>query len=435
MDHSRTIRARFQLVPILSALFCVSVFVVGCARQAATQANSRVTIVFKHAKYPHSEYLQQLIERFQAEEPGIHVREEILPSSTDQQHQFYVINLEGGSSDFDVMDMDTIWVPEFSRAGWLVELTPFVSPAELSPLNKAALQADWFGGKLYAVPWFVDTGILYYRKDLLEKYGFSPPQTYAELSRMARVILAGERNPRLTGFLWQGMQYEGLVCVALEFIRGNGGDVLRPDGTPDLTSGQTLGALRFMRDLIQKQGVTPPLVATLDEESARHVFQSGRAVFMRNWPYAWPLMQEADSPVAGRIGITNVPHFPGHSSAPTLGGFHLGVNARSHHKKEAITFVRYMIRSSVQKDIFLNLGVLPADMHALSETSMPSDMASLSELRPSLESARPRPVTPYYLMISQILQPELSAVVTGLRRPEDAMQTAQRQIEHLLGEQ
>jgi multiple sugar transport system substrate-binding protein len=139
--------------------------------------------------------------------------------------------------------------------------------------------------------------------------------------------------------------------------------------------------------------------------------------------------------VAGRIGITNVPHFPGHSSAPTLGGFHLGVNARSHHKKEAITFVRYMIRSSVQKDIFLNLGVLPADMHALSETSMPSDMASLSELRPSLESARPRPVTPYYLMISQILQPELSAVVTGLRRPEDAMQTAQRQIEHLLGEQ
>jgi trehalose/maltose transport system substrate-binding protein len=434
MGHFRKIRPRVRFVVILSALSCLSVLVTGCARQGATQAGSRVTIVFKHAKYPQSEYLQQLIERFEAEEPKIHVREEILPSDTDQQHQFYVINLEGGSRDFDVMDMDIIWVPEFSRAGWLVDLTASISPAELSPLDKAAVRADWFGGKLYAVPWFVDTGVLYYRKDLLEKYGFRPPRTYAELSHMARVILSGEHNPRLTGFLWEGMQYEGLVCAALEFIRGNGGDVLRPDGTPDLTSGQTLGALKSMRDLIRTQGVTPPLVATLDEESARHVFQSGRAVFMRNWPYAWPLMQEADSPVAGRIGITNVPHFTGYSSAPTLGGFHLGVNSRSLHKKQAITFVRYMIGSSVQKDIFLHLGVLPADMSALTGNSMPS-LAYLSELRSALELAVPRPVTPYYLMISQILQPELSAVVTGLRRPEDAMQAAQRQIEHLLGKQ
>lgn len=434
MHLLRTIPLRRTIARILPGLLCLLCVLGGCSRTSATRVSGPVTIVFTHAKYPQSGYLLQLIRQFEARHPNIHVREELLPSDTDQQHQFYVINLEGGSRDFDVMDMDIIWVPEFSRAGWLVNLTSSVSPTELSPLNKAALQADWFDGRLYAVPWFVDTGVLYYRKDLLDKYGFQPPQTYEQLSHIARVILAGEHNPRLSGFIWQGMQYEGLVCSALEFIRGNGGDILRPDGTPDLTSPQTLAALRYMRDLIQTQGITPPLVATLDEESSRHVFQSGRAIFMRNWPYAWPLMETPGSPVAGRIGITNVPHFDHHTSTPTMGGFHIGVNARSHHKQEAITFVRFLIRSSVQRDIFLHLGVLPADMSALSGNSLAPQMAYLPELLPALKLAAPRPATPYYLMISQILQPELSAVVTGLRSPQDAMQGAQRQIEHLLGE-
>ena len=272
MYHLRTKRGRSLSAVNLAVLFCLSSVVTGCARRTSAQPDGRVTIVFAHAKYPQSGYLHELIERFEAEQPKIHVREEVLPSDTDQQHQFYAINLEGGSPDFDVMDMDIIWVPEFSRAGWLVDLTPSISPAELTPLDKAALRADWFEGKLYAVPWFVDTGILYYRKDLLQKYGFSPPQTFPELSHMARVILAGEHNPRLNGFVWQGMQYEGLVCVALEMIRGNGGEILRSNGTPDLTSPQTLGALRFMRALIQTQGVSPPLWQRLTRKARATCF-------------------------------------------------------------------------------------------------------------------------------------------------------------------
>jgi len=250
---------------------------------------------------------------------------------------------------------------------------------------------------------------------------------------MARVILAGERDPRLAGYLWQGMQYEGLVCSALEFVRGNGGAMIGADGAPALTSPQTLEALQFMSDLIRVDSVTPPSAATLDEEGARHMFQSGRAVFMRNWPYAWPLMQASGSPVAGRIGLTTVPHFAGHQSAPTLGGYHLGVNARSHHKQEAIQFVHYMIQASVQRDILQHQGLLPANREALEGADWPENMNYLSSLRPVLEQAVARPVTPYYLMISQILQPELSAIVAGIRAPAEAMGGAQQQVEHLLG--
>jgi multiple sugar transport system substrate-binding protein len=406
----------------------------GCATRPAS-TEGPVTIVFSHAKHPQAAYLTEIISQFEAEHPHIRVREQLLPSSSDEQHQFYVINLQGSSEDLDVLDMDIIWVPEFSRAGWLADLTSSIPASALAPLHAAALQADWSRQKLYAVPWFVDAGVLYYRKDLLEKYGMAPPETYSELARSATVVLAGERDPRLMGFLWQGMQYEGLVCTALEFIRGNGADVFNESGRPDLTSAPVLDALRFMNGLIRQSDVSPALVTTLDEENARHIFQSGRAIFLRSWPYAWPLLQEAGSPVSGRVGMTMVPHFSGHESAPTLGGFHLGVNSRSRHPEEASTFIRYMISRDVQRQVLLHLGVLPADTQLLAEADLRQRVPQLSVLMPMLARAQPRPVTPYYLMISQILQPELSAVVSGFRSPEQAMHSANQQIEHLLGQE
>lgn len=404
-----------------------------CGRQnVAPDSSEAVTIVFKHAKHPRYAYLATLIQQFEADHPRIRVREDILPASTDEQHQFYVINLAGRAADFDVIDMDIIWVPEFARAGWLMELTERITPEELAPLNPAALEADRHDGRLWGVPWFVDAGMLFYRQDLLERHGFEPPTTYPELLEQAKRILAGEDDPRLSGFVWQGLQYEGLVCAALEFIRGNGGDVLDSQGRPSLRAPATVQALEFMDALIRNYRVTPPLVSTLNEEAARHIFQSGRALFMRNWPYVWRLLNQEGSPVAGRVGMTLVPHFPGHASAPTMGGFHLGVNAFSRHPEEALAFLRFMIRFEAQKQILLNVGVLPAHRDVLQDPEVLAAMPHLVHLVPALERVRPRPVTPYYLMISQILQPELSAVVAGIRGPEEAMRIAERQVQHLL---
>jgi len=419
-------------VSISSLALLLVLLGVTCSQYRAPGPNEPVTLVFKHAKHPRYAALSQLIRQFEAENPAIRVREEILPSSTDEQHQFYVINLAARADDFDVLDMDIIWVPEFARAGWLLPLDPSVTPAELAPLNPAALRADWLGKRLYAVPWFVDAGVLYYRKDLLAKYGLGPPRTYPELLETARTILGKEHGSHLVGFVWQGMQYEGLVCAALEFIRGNGGELLHDGKNPALTEPATLEALAFMNGLIRNYKVTPPLVTTLNEEATRNIFQSGRAVFMRNWPYAWRLLNQPDSPVAGRVGITVVPHFPGHASVPTMGGFHLGVNIQSRHKAEAIALVRFMIRRSAQKEVLLKLGVLSADTGVYRDPEVQQALPFLKDVLPALEQAQPRPVTPYYLMISQIVQPELSAVVAGVRTPERAMRSADQQIRHLL---
>ena len=149
-----------------------AVAAVACGGRTLPAPGEPVTLVFKHAKHPASTALTYLIAEFEAAHPDIRVREEILPANSDDQHQFYVINLTAGADDFDVIDMDIIWVPEFARAGWLMPLSGYVDPGELDGLFQPALDADRLGAELYAVPWFVDTGVLYYREDLLVKYRF-----------------------------------------------------------------------------------------------------------------------------------------------------------------------------------------------------------------------------------------------------------------------
>jgi multiple sugar transport system substrate-binding protein len=187
-----------------------------------------------------------------------------------------------------------------------------------------------------------------------------------------------------------------------------------------------------MDGVIHEHDVTPATVTTMTEESTRRMFQSGRAIFMRNWPYAWPLLSADGSPVAGRVGVTTLPSFEGHRSAPTLGGYHLGINVNSPHPDEAAEFVTFMIRETSQKEILLRMARLPAHRAVYDDVEVRAAMPYLVDLLPALELARPRPVTPYYLMISQVLQPELSAVVTGLRPPAEAMVLAAQQIDRLM---
>jgi len=147
------------------------------------------------------------------------VTSESLPWSSDEQHQFYVINLEGRSPGFDVMMLDVIWVPEFARAGWLLDLTDRVRPEELAPHFASTVAAATWAGRVWALPWNMNVGLLYYRADLLAKYGLRPPETWEELEAAVRTIRAGERDPRLEGYLWQGKQYEGMVVNVLSSSR------------------------------------------------------------------------------------------------------------------------------------------------------------------------------------------------------------------------
>lgn len=386
------------------------------------------TIVFKHGKVAADpRVMAALLREFEERHPGVKVQEEILPSSSDQQHQFYVMTLEGRQAPFDLLAADTIWVQEFARSGWIRPLDNLLAPGERELLFPGPLLAATFQGRLYAMPWYMDAGVLYYRRDLLDQYGFSPPRTWPELAAVARRILDAEQNPRLAGFVWQGKQYEGLICVALEFLRSSGSGLWEGNETSAGT------ALQFMRDLIAKDGVTPLTVATADEEGTRHLFGAGRAIFLRNWPYAWSLFQQEGSAVKGKVGIAPLPSFPGHAGVPTLGGWTLAIPTRAPHPQEAADLIRYLSSPDVQRRMALEIGYKPVRRDLYADGRLLRAQPWLRDLQPTFLAAKPRPVTPYYLMLSQMAQPELSAVVVGMKSPEEALQSIRTQAAFILG--
>ncbi len=418
-------RLRFAFIALL-VLFAV----LGCRQDTASQDQQPTTIIFKHSKlFGDPAAVQRLIDEFEQEHPDIRVKEETLPASSDEQHQFYVINLEAGSRDFDVFAIDVIWVAEFAKAGWLRELTALLPEAERTAFFSGPVEAVTVDGRVYAIPWFIDAGVLYYRKDLLAQYGFEPPRTWGQLVRIAHDIRS--RQPDMYGFVWQGKQYEGLVCNALEYLWSNGGDVLRA-GKVVIDSPENREALRVMVDLVRTYGVTPELVTTATEEPSREIFGRGNAVFLRNWPYAWRLFEQEGSAVKGKVGMTVLPHFPRRKSAATLGGWQLAVNKYSKQPQAAEKFVEFMTSAKAQKHLGLAVGFQPTRKKLYEDPELLAAQPALTELYKIFEHARPRPVSPYYVLLSQVMQSEFSAALSGIKEPAAALGAMQSQMDDIL---
>ncbi|OLC17729.1 MAG: hypothetical protein AUH26_01205 [Candidatus Rokubacteria bacterium 13_1_40CM_69_96] len=403
----------------------------GCGGSALERGP--VTLVFKYARIlGPADPVPELLREFEAAHPNVRVRGEALPWTSDEQHQFYVINLEGRSPGFDVMMLDVIWVPEFARAGWLLDLTPGLHPGELAPYFPSTVEAATDHGRVWALPWNMNVGLLYYRADLLGKYGLAPPETFDELARQVVRIRAGERDPALDGYLWQAKQYEGLVVNVLEAFWANGTRLLADDGTLFPEPGRAAEALGFLRGLIAS-GVSPAWTPAADEELSRRAFGDGRAVFLRNWPYAMDLFQARDSPVRGRVGIAPLPGFAGGPrGAGSTGGAHLGVSRRSRHPELAVDLARFLTSERAQKAIALGAALSPTREALYHDPGLVRSRPELPALHALMRAGRSRPVTPYYLLLSSTVQPEFSAVLVGLKAPARAIGDARLRLSHFL---
>jgi len=361
-----------------------------------------------------SDPLPGLLREFERRHGGVRVTSEALPWTADVQHQFYVINLEGRSAGFDVLMLDVIWVAEFARAGWLLDLSTRWLPADRREHAPATVEAAALDGRVWAVPWVMNVGLLYYRADLLARHGLAPPATYDALADQALRVLGAARDPALAGFVWQGRQYEGLVVNVLESFWAAGTDLLGTDGRVFPDPGRARAALASRRAMLES-GASPPLVTAADEELSRREFGAGRAVFLRNWPYALPLFEAAGSPVRGKVGIAPLP------GGGALGGAHLGIHAGTPHPDLAWRLVEFLSRPEAQRAIAAATGLHPTRPALLDPA-----------LREIFAGARPRPVTPWYQTLSATLQPELSAAIVGVKTPERALADAAVRLRYFL---
>ena len=285
-----------------------------------------------------------------AQKTGNEVRFVSTPNSATDRLALYLQMMAARSPDVDVFQIDVIWPGLL--ASHLLDLTPYVRPEVKAQHFQTIVDNDTVDGHLVAMPWFVDAGLLYYRKDLLEKYGVGVPEQWTDLAATAQRIQDAEHkagNQRLWGFVFQGRAYEGLTVDALEWIASSGGGTI-VDGSGKITVNNppAVAALDLAAGWVGK--IAPEGVLAYGEEEARGVFQSGDAVFMRNWPYAWALANAPDSPIRGKIGVAPLPKGgPDGRHVATLGGQQLAVSKYSPHPDLAADLVLYLASAAEQK--------------------------------------------------------------------------------------
>jgi multiple sugar transport system substrate-binding protein len=334
--------------------------------------------------------------------------------------------------------MDIVWIAQFAASGWLEPLARYAQEGamDLGVFFPNVLDlADRYEGNLVALPVYVDGGLLYYRKDLLGKAGGRrPPQLWGELVEQSMNIQKQVRDvaPGFYAFVWQGAQYEGLVCNFLEFCASNGGGIWIDGGRVVLNTPENRAAAQFMVDLIHRFKVSPPSTFTqMREEDVRIFFQQGGAAFERNWPYAWPLHQSEGSPVRDKTGIAPLPHFPKGKTVSTLGGWHVGVSKYSDEKALSWEFVKFLVSYETQKKLALELGWNPGRRDLYDDQEVLQRLPHFAELEEIFEHALPRPTVPYYAQLSEVIQRHVSAMLAGATAPEAALAAAEREAQRV----
>ncbi|MEK6542853.1 MAG: ABC transporter substrate-binding protein [Elusimicrobiota bacterium] len=370
-----------------------------------------------------------LIEEFEAKNPDIDIEVVEGPSDTTAREDLYTTAFLSGKTPYDLIYMDVAWVAKFSATGWLRPLDDLFSLDRQKEFLPGDVMGSRFEGKTYRVPLHSDAGMLYYRKDLLASVKETAPRTWDDLLRIAKKL---QKPPQLLGYVFQGKQYEGLSCNFYEFVWGAGGSLQGPDGKLTVNSPAAVEALGFLSSLPKEHAIAPVGVTTYQEEEARHLFQEGRAVFMRNWPYAWVLMQKEGSPVKGKIGIIPMVHKQGAKSGATLGGWGFGIATAARYPQEAWRFVDFITSAVSQKRLNQTEGFIPTRKALFKDPDMLKANPYYPDLYEILLVAKPRPQSPKYTEISNILQARISAVLVGQASPQAALDEAQRKIEQVL---
>lgn len=359
---------------------------------------------------------------------GIHVTWTQGPTSTNDMLTKYTTMLRARSHSIDIMSIDIVYPAEFAAQQWTQPITDSQWPSsQRQNYLQGPIQGCTYQGKLWAAPYRTDLGILYRRTDLVP----TAPATYDDLTNMSKSVSPSKIK---YGYVWQGAQYEGLVCDFVEVLYGYGGTVLDPNDATKVTVNSPQGQ-QALTEMVSWVGtISPDAVTTYMEDPSRLVFQNGNAAFMRNWPYAYALGNDpSQSKIAGKFDISALPYggsgTVGHSC---IGGWNLAINAFSPYDGQAWEFINYMLQPAAQK-----LGATQATWTTtLQSVYDDSDVLAkaplFGKLKPILQNALPRPVSPKYPDVSNAIQLHVYQALKKQVSPTDALTALASDLQKLV---
>jgi multiple sugar transport system substrate-binding protein len=373
----------------------------------------------------------KLVDKFNEQHKGeFQVTIRTMPSDTGQYFDKIRTEFQAGGGDIDVIGGDVIWPIQFAAQGWVQDLSDNFPEPEQNKFLPAPINASIYEDGIYAVPWFEDAGLLYSRVDLLEQAGYSaPPETWDELKEMA--IKTAQDTGTKYGFLFQGANYEGGVCNALEYIRTHGGDVLS-----DVTSGEVIidspeaaAGLETYRSMITS-GAAPQAVSNYEETEGDPLFENGESVFFREWPGVYGDIATGQFKVKqDQVTVSPIPVDPGNQSSSTLGGWTFMINAQTDMPDEAWEFVKFMTSFESFKYRAIEGGYITARKAILDDPEVQKAIPTVKLAKDVLlDYATSRPVTQYYGDMSLEMQSEFNDALTGDVTPQQAVETLQKNL-------
>jgi multiple sugar transport system substrate-binding protein len=359
---------------------------------------------------------ERLLQAFRRQS-GLAVRTRYL-ATPEIAHRQYRAWLGARDSGVDVCVIDGVWTAELAAAGWLSPLDDRLDAGARGTYLPGPLAAGTWRGALYALPCSAESGVLYYRSDLVE----TPPTSWPDLVQIASRLT----TPRLAGYVFPGKPSEGLVVSYLEILWAMGGQMLDAEGRVAVNSPHGVHALEFLAGLVRTSLVAPRGVLAYAERETLREFAAGRAVFLRSWSDAWPVIQAPGSAVRDRVALAPLP------GPAVLGGHHVAISAWSERPDDAWRLARYLVSAEAQRLRAVAEGRVPARRDLFDDPEVRRANPQWARMDRALGQIRPRPASPVYQELSAILQRGLANALLGTAAPRDALDEAARQMELLL---
>lgn len=421
---------------IMLSFITTNVFASGQEEATMMEEDSKTITVAAGAVGTEFELAQDAAAAYMEMHPDVTVEILQTPDLTTDRLGLYLQFFESQSSEVDLYQIDVIWPGDIAEH--LIDLNEYGAKEYTDAHFPSIIQNNTVDNRFVAMPWFTDAGLLYYRTDLLEKYGYNePPTTWDELEMMAEKVMQGERaagNQDFWGFVFQGNSYEGLTCDALEWVYSyDGGSIVEPDGTISINNPNAIEALEKAAGWVGT--IAPDGVTGFAEEDARNMFQAGNALFMRNWPYAYSLGNSEGSAVKDKFGVSPLPSGKNNIRAASLGGWQLACSKYSKNPELAADVLFFFTSYEQQKKRAIEASYNPTIIDLYEDPEVLEATPFFGTLKDVFTSsvARPSTVTaPQYAQVSKIFYENVHDVLTNESTAERAVKNIELDISDII---